>query len=95
MGWARSIVGLAVSTAVSLAQRVRAEEHLKVGAHGVGEISVPALGQTAGIFRKHGLALDVLYADGGGVIVLCAHLPFRGFGRMARAGRGFQFHATK
>jgi len=47
----------------------RAEDHLKVavGARGVGETFVPELGQNAGIFRKHGLTLDVLYTDGGGV----------------------------
>ena len=69
MGWARSIVGLAVAAFVSLPQMARAEDHLKVavGARGVGETFVPELGQTAGIFRKHGLTLDVLYTDGGGV----------------------------
>jgi NitT/TauT family transport system substrate-binding protein len=69
MGWARSIVGLAVAASVSLPQMARAEDHLKVavGARGVGETFVPELGQTAGIFQKHGLALDVLYTDGGGV----------------------------
>jgi NitT/TauT family transport system substrate-binding protein len=37
-----------------------------VGSRGVGETFVPELGQNAGIFRKHGLALDVLYTQGGG-----------------------------
>jgi NitT/TauT family transport system substrate-binding protein len=69
MGWARSIVGLAVAASVLLPQMARAEDHLKVavGARGVGETFVPELGQNAGIFRKHGLTLDVLYTDGGGV----------------------------
>lgn len=45
-----------------------AEDRLTVavGARGVGETFVPELGQNAGIFRKHGLALDVLYTQGGG-----------------------------
>jgi NitT/TauT family transport system substrate-binding protein len=45
-----------------------AQDHLKVavGARGVGETFVPELGQNAGIFRKHGLTLDVLYTQGGG-----------------------------
>jgi NitT/TauT family transport system substrate-binding protein len=45
-----------------------AQDHLKVavGARGVGETFVPELGQNAGIFKKHGLTLDVLYTQGGG-----------------------------
>ena len=47
---------------------MRAQDHLKVavGARGVGETFVPELGQNAGIFKKHGLTLDVLYTQGGG-----------------------------
>src|SRR6476661_9235579 len=45
-----------------------AEDNLKVavGARGVGETFVAELGQNAGIFRKHGLALEILYTQGGG-----------------------------
>ncbi|MGP0092877.1 MAG: ABC transporter substrate-binding protein [Xanthobacteraceae bacterium] len=45
-----------------------ADDSLKVavGARGVGETFVPELGQTAGIFKKHGLAVEVLYTEGGG-----------------------------
>jgi len=45
-----------------------AEDALKVavGARGVGETFVAELGQNAGIFKKHGLALDVLYTQGAG-----------------------------
>jgi NitT/TauT family transport system substrate-binding protein len=69
MGWTKSMVGLAVVASVLLPQAARAEDHLKVavGARGVGETFVPELGQNAGIFKKHGLTLDVLYTDGGGV----------------------------
>jgi NitT/TauT family transport system substrate-binding protein len=69
MGWTRSMVGLAVAASALLPQGAHAEDNLKiaVGARGVGETFVPELGQNAGIFRKHGLTLDVLYTDGGGV----------------------------
>jgi NitT/TauT family transport system substrate-binding protein len=45
-----------------------AEDTLRVavGARGVGETFVAELGQNAGIFRKHGIALDILYTQGGG-----------------------------
>jgi len=39
---------------------------IAVGARGVGETFVAELGQNAGIFRKHGLVLDILYTQGGG-----------------------------
>jgi NitT/TauT family transport system substrate-binding protein len=47
---------------------VAAEDRLgvAVGARGVGETFVPELGQNAGIFKQHGLVLDVLYTQGGG-----------------------------
>jgi len=47
---------------------VLAEDSLRVavGARGVGETFVPELGQKAGLFKKHGLMLDVLYTQGGG-----------------------------
>lgn len=45
-----------------------AEDTLRVavGARGVGETFVAELGQNAGIFRKHGIALEILYTQGGG-----------------------------
>jgi NitT/TauT family transport system substrate-binding protein len=45
-----------------------AEDHLKVaiGNRNVGETFVTELGDRAGIFKKHGLALDIFYTDGGG-----------------------------
>lgn len=45
-----------------------AQDKLKVavGQRGVWENSVSELGQNAGIFKKHGLQLDVLYTQGGG-----------------------------
>src|SRR6266852_5263300 len=58
-----SLGALLLCTGAALAQ-----DHLKVavGARGVGETFVSELGQNAGIFKKHGLALEVLYTQGGG-----------------------------
>jgi hypothetical protein len=44
---------------------VHAEDHLEVtvGARGVGEPFIPELGQNAGIFKKHGPALDLFYTQ--------------------------------
>ncbi len=39
---------------------------LAVGQRGNWDTSVAELGQRGGIFRKHGLALDILYTQGGG-----------------------------
>src|ERR1700692_825885 len=43
-----------------------AEDRLAVavGARGVGETFVAELGQNAGIFRKHGIVLEILYTQG-------------------------------
>ena len=51
-----------------LPSAVCAQDQLKlaVGARGVGETFVAELGQDAGIFKKHGLALDIFYTQGGG-----------------------------
>ena len=58
-----SLGALLLCTGTALAQ-----DHLKVavGARGVGETFVSELGQNAGIFKKHGLALEVLYTQGAG-----------------------------
>lgn len=65
---ARWMAGLAVVGVLFISDGSLAEDHLKVavGARGVGETFVPGLGQNAGIFKKHGLTLDVLYTQGGG-----------------------------
>jgi NitT/TauT family transport system substrate-binding protein len=67
MGPSRWLIGSA-ALAVLLTTGAQAQDHLKVavGARGVGETFVPELGQNAGIFKKHGLTLDVLYTQGGG-----------------------------
>src|SRR5438552_12564930 len=45
-----------------------AEDTLKlaVGQRGNWDTSVSAIGQRAGIFKKHGLALDIVYTQGAG-----------------------------
>jgi NitT/TauT family transport system substrate-binding protein len=61
------VVGL-VPGLVPGPQPARADDTLNVavGARGVGETFVPELGQNAGIFKKHGLSLTILYTEGGG-----------------------------
>jgi NitT/TauT family transport system substrate-binding protein len=51
-----------------IATSAGAEDTLKIaaGQRGNWEQSPPELGQEAGIFKKHGLALDILWTDGGG-----------------------------
>jgi NitT/TauT family transport system substrate-binding protein len=68
MSCSRSLLLLAVAGLLLIHDRVAAEDRLvvAVGARGVGETFVPELGQNAGIFKKHGLVLDVLYTQGGG-----------------------------
>lgn len=58
----------AIAGFVLLMGQAAAQDSLKVavGARGVGETFVPELGQNAGIFKKHGLVLDILYTQGGG-----------------------------
>jgi NitT/TauT family transport system substrate-binding protein len=58
----------AVAALACCAGAAAAEDALKiaVGQRGGWEQCVSELGQNAGIFRKHGLALDVLYTQGSG-----------------------------
>jgi NitT/TauT family transport system substrate-binding protein len=58
----------AVAMLACLAGAAAAQDTLKiaVGQRGGWEQCVSELGQNAGIFRKHGLALDVLYTQGSG-----------------------------
>jgi NitT/TauT family transport system substrate-binding protein len=57
------IAGLALLPPVA-----RSEDMLKlaVGAPNNWDSGVPDVGQRAGIFKKHGLTLDILYTNGGG-----------------------------
>ena len=61
--------GLAATLSLMLLHGVAvAEDALKiaVGQRGGWEQCVSELGQNAGIFKKHGLTLDVLYTQGSG-----------------------------
>ncbi|CAN0277269.1 unnamed protein product, partial [Phaeothamnion confervicola] len=81
MRGSRSFAGFFAIGLLFGAHAALAQDHLKVavGARGVGETFVPELGQNSGIFKKHGLVLDVFYTQGGGetqqvVISNSAHL---------------------
>jgi NitT/TauT family transport system substrate-binding protein len=58
----------AIAVSAGLAGGAAAQDALKiaVGQRGGWEQCVSELGQNAGIFKKHGLALDVLYTQGSG-----------------------------
>ena len=68
MHWAGSFFGVAVAAILSVAPGAQAQDRLKLaqGGRGVGEAFVPELGQNAGIFKKHGIELDIFYTQGGG-----------------------------
>src|ERR1051325_9466983 len=57
-----------VAASVLLAQTAGAEDNLKltVGQRGNWATSVAEVGQRAGIFKKHGLTLELLYTQGSG-----------------------------
>lgn len=59
---------LAGLLAASLPVAASAQEAIKiaVGQRGNWDTSVPELGKQAGIFKKHGIDLDILYTQGGG-----------------------------
>jgi len=53
--------------ALAVAGTARAEElRLAVGQRGAWDTAIAELGNRAGIFRKHGLELQILYTQGGG-----------------------------
>src|SRR5258708_26264064 len=57
-----------VSLPLGIAARASAATRLKVASpqRGSWEGAIPELGQQQGIFRKHGLDLEILYTAGGG-----------------------------
>src|SRR5215475_808176 len=61
--WCAAVTLLAMLPAPALS-----DDHLKlaVGAPGNWDTCVPEVGQRAGIFKKHGLTLELLYTQGGG-----------------------------
>jgi len=56
----------AVSAMLTFASAARAEDTLKlaVGQRGLWDSSISELGQRAGIFKKHGLNLEIVYTQG-------------------------------
>jgi NitT/TauT family transport system substrate-binding protein len=64
----RTLVAAALAVAALLPQLASAQETLKlaVGQRGNWASSVAEVGQRAGIFKKHGLTLDLLYTQGCG-----------------------------
>ena len=63
--WWRPLAALALAVTLTAAH---AQDTLKlaVGQRGNWDTSVAELGQRAGIFKKHGLNLEILYTQGGG-----------------------------
>src|SRR5215218_4300180 len=59
---------LAVACFVSAPHRVSAQDKLKLalGQRGNWDTAISELGQKAGIFRKHGLELEILWTEGAG-----------------------------
>ena len=61
--WLAAVAMTACVSASTLAQDML---KLAVGAPGNWDTCIPEVGQRAGIFKKHGLALELLYTQGGG-----------------------------
>src|SRR5215467_13582137 len=61
---------IAMAAPVSAQDRLqdRSQEQLKLalGQRGNWDTAIPELGQQAGIFKKHGLSLDILWTQGAG-----------------------------
>src|SRR5262249_53729624 len=64
--WFRLQLSLALSLWLALAGTASAQDNLKlaVGQRGHWDTSISEVGQRLGIFRKHGLALELLYTQG-------------------------------
>jgi NitT/TauT family transport system substrate-binding protein len=66
--WLAAVAITACESAPARAQDSLKQDMLKlaVGAPGNWDTCIPEVGQRAGIFKKHGLALELLYTQGGG-----------------------------
>ncbi len=64
----RTKLSLSIALIAALASSARADDVVKlaVGAPNNWDSGVPDVGQRAGIFKKHGLSLEILYTNGGG-----------------------------
>jgi len=68
-GLGRVLAAFCMATiALVTAEAVLAQDTLKiaVGQRGLWDTSISELGQRTGIFKKHGLVLEILYTQGGG-----------------------------
>lgn len=63
-----ALVSLAIAALLGTAQTASAEDTVKlaVGQRGNWDTSVSEIGQRAGIFKKHGLHLEMVYTNGSG-----------------------------
>ena len=63
-----TLVSLAIAALLGTAQMAFAEDTVKlaVGQRGNWDTSVSEIGQRAGIFKKYGLNLDMVYTNGSG-----------------------------
>src|SRR5260370_31438517 len=64
----RIALALALATLIGKSQPASAEDTVKlaVGQRGNWDTSVSEVGQRAGIFKRHGLTLEIVYANGAG-----------------------------
>jgi NitT/TauT family transport system substrate-binding protein len=64
----RSNLALGAALAIVLSTAAQAQDALKIaiGQRGVYENSISEIGQSQGLFKKRGLALELLYTQGGG-----------------------------
>jgi NitT/TauT family transport system substrate-binding protein len=61
------LVGMAMTMSLAVAQAADVDKlTLAIGQRGNWDTAVAELGQRAGIFKKHGLELELLYTQGGG-----------------------------
>jgi NitT/TauT family transport system substrate-binding protein len=60
-------LGFGLFAALALGDPASAQEVLKIAVpqRGAWDTAIPELGQRAGIFKKHGLTLEILYTQGG------------------------------
>lgn len=65
-GLFRGFIALAVIFATASAVLAQDALKLAIGQRGLWETSISELGQNAGIFKKHGLTLELLYTQGTG-----------------------------
>jgi NitT/TauT family transport system substrate-binding protein len=64
-----AIFAITLAASAAVVESPAAQEAVKIavgGQRGVGETFAPEIGEAAGIFKKHGLRLEVLYTDSSG-----------------------------